>query len=177
VSSHSRERSGIGQALGRRFAHDPAKRRGREGRSRRPEPLRDRRAAGGASRFLTTGYGQVRFTASAATDDPLFRPLDDAALPRLDDDALIAYMRDARTNGHPSAARALAILVYGHWRNVERRVQMKIPSAHVEDLTGDIVADAIASAFEGKSIGEFRSWLTRSPSARSPTSTAAARAE
>ena len=68
-------------------------------------------------------------------------------------------MREARTNGHPSAARALAILVYGHWRNVERRIQMKLPSAYVEDLTGDVVADAIASAFEGNSVGEFRSWL------------------
>ena len=32
---------------------------------------------------------------------------------------------------------------------------MKIPPAHVEDLTGDVIADAIASAFEGRSVGEF----------------------
>jgi RNA polymerase sigma factor (sigma-70 family) len=89
----------------------------------------------------------------------LFRPLDEAALQRLDDDALIKYMREARTNGHPSAGHALAILVYGHWPNVERRVRMKVPAAHVEDLTGDIIVDAIASAFEGKSVGEFVSWL------------------
>jgi RNA polymerase sigma factor (sigma-70 family) len=89
----------------------------------------------------------------------LFRPLDDATLKRLDDDALVAYMREARTAGHPSAALALAILVYGHWRNVERRVRMKVPPADVEDLTGDVVADAIASAFDGKSGGEFRAWL------------------
>lgn len=68
-------------------------------------------------------------------------------------------MREARTHGHPSAAHALAILVYGHWPNVERRVAMKIPPAHVEDLTGDVIADAIASAFEGTSVGEFLSWL------------------
>ena len=109
--------------------------------------------------FVTTGYGQVRFTTATTTDDPLFRPRDDAALQRLDDDALIEYMREARANGHPSAARALAILVFGHWWNVERRIQMKLPSAYVEDLTGDVVADAIASAFEGNSVGEFRSWL------------------
>jgi len=89
----------------------------------------------------------------------LFRPLDEAALQRLHDDALIAYLRDAREHGHPSAAVGLAILVYGHWQNVERRVRMKVPAAHVEDLTGDVIADAIASAFEGKSIGEFVSWL------------------
>jgi RNA polymerase sigma factor (sigma-70 family) len=89
----------------------------------------------------------------------LFRPLDEAALQRLDDDALIKYMRDARTKGHPSAADALATLVFGYWRNVERRVRMKAPATHVEDLTGDVVADAIASSFEGNSVGEFRSWL------------------
>jgi RNA polymerase sigma factor (sigma-70 family) len=89
----------------------------------------------------------------------LFHPLDELALQRLDDDALIAYMREARAHGDPSAAAGLAILVYGHWHNVERRVRMKIPAAHVEDLTGDIVVDAIASAFEGKSVGEFVSWL------------------
>jgi RNA polymerase sigma factor (sigma-70 family) len=89
----------------------------------------------------------------------LFRPLDEAALQRLDDDALIEYMREAGVSGDPSAALALAILVFGHWPNVERRVRMKVPAVHVEDLTGDIVADAIASAFEGKSVGEFVSWL------------------
>jgi len=90
----------------------------------------------------------------------LFRPLDDAALQRLDDDALIRYMRDARTSGHPSAGHALAILVYGHWQNVERRMRMKIPATHVEDMVGDVIADAIASAFEGQSVGEFVSWLS-----------------
>ena len=89
----------------------------------------------------------------------MFRPLDEAALQRLDDEALIEYMRQARVSGDPSAAVALAILVFGHWPNVERRVRMKIPAPHVEDLTGDIIADAIASAFEGKSVGEFVSWL------------------
>jgi RNA polymerase sigma factor (sigma-70 family) len=37
---------------------------------------------------------------------------------------------------------------------------MKVPPDHVEDLTGDIIADAIASAFEGKSTGEFVAWLS-----------------
>jgi len=89
----------------------------------------------------------------------MFRPLAETALQRLDDDVLIEYMRKARASGHPSAALALAILVSGHWPNVERRVRMKVPAPDVEDLTGDIVADAIASAFEGKSVGEFVSWL------------------
>ena len=56
-------------------------------------------------------------------------------------------------------ARAIAVLVYGHWPNVERRVRMKVPREHVEDVTADIVASAIQSAFDGTSIGEFRAWL------------------
>jgi RNA polymerase sigma factor (sigma-70 family) len=87
------------------------------------------------------------------------QPLDESRLQRLDDDTLIDYMRRAREAGHASAALALAIIVYGHWSNVERRVRLKIPSQHVEDLTGDVIADAITSAFNGTSVGEFRSWL------------------
>jgi DNA-directed RNA polymerase specialized sigma24 family protein len=102
----------------------------------------------------------VRFTESPATSTSLFRPLDEAGLQRLDDDALIDYMRRARGAGHPTAGLALAILVYGHWANVERRIRLKVPEAHVEDLTGDVIADAIASAFDGSSVGEFVSWLS-----------------
>jgi RNA polymerase sigma factor (sigma-70 family) len=90
---------------------------------------------------------------------PDLRALTEAELERLHDDALIDYMRRARAAGHASAGDALAILVFGHWSNVERRVRMKLPAAEVEDLTGDIVADAIASAFAGTSVGEFRSWI------------------
>jgi RNA polymerase sigma factor (sigma-70 family) len=88
-----------------------------------------------------------------------FRPLDEAGLQRLDDDALLEYMRRARRAGHASAATALAIMVYGHRSNVERRVRMKVPSEHVEDVTADIVAGAIVSAFHGDSVGQFRAWL------------------
>lgn len=90
----------------------------------------------------------------------MFRPLDEAGLQRLDDDALVDYMRRARGAGHPSAGLALAILVYGHWANVERRVRLKVPEVHVEDLTGEVVADAISSAFDGRSVGEFVAWLS-----------------
>jgi RNA polymerase sigma-70 factor (ECF subfamily) len=89
----------------------------------------------------------------------LFRPFDEDDLQRLDDDRLIEYMGHARAAGHPSAGTALAILVYGHWANVERRVRMKLPAQHVEDLTGDIIVNAITSAFDGTSVGEFVSWL------------------
>lgn len=108
---------------------------------------------------LASLYGPSGPRRQLATRTRLFRPLDEADLQRLDDDALVDYMRRARTAGHPSAALALAIMVYGHWPNVERRIRLKVPEGHVEDLTGDVIADAIASAFDGTSVGEFVSWL------------------
>src|ERR1051325_9876580 len=89
----------------------------------------------------------------------VFRTLDEPDLQRLARGELIAYVRSARAAGDPSASTALAILVHGYWPNVERRVRMKVPPQHVEDLTGDIVVDAITAAFDGKSVGEFVSWL------------------
>jgi DNA-directed RNA polymerase specialized sigma24 family protein len=107
------------------------------------------------------GIRCVRSAAPSATSTrlPPFRPLSESALLDLDDDALIQYMRRARAAGHGSAALALAVMVYGHWANVQRRVALKVPASYVEDLTGDIIADAIASAFDGTSVGQFRAWL------------------
>ena len=91
---------------------------------------------------------------------PRFERKPDRELDRLDDDALVAYARAARDAGdHAAGGRAIAFLVYGHWPNVERRVGMKVPREHVEDVTADIVASAIPSAFDGTSAGEFRAWL------------------
>ena len=91
---------------------------------------------------------------------PRLRRKPDHELDRLDDEALVAYARAVRDAGdHAAGGRAIAVLVYGHWPNVERRVRMKVPREHVEDVTGDIVASAIQSAFGGTSVGEFRAWL------------------
>ena len=98
---------------------------------------------------------------------PRFERKPDHELDRLDDEALVAYARAARDAGDPAAgARAIAVLVYGYWSNVERRVRMKVPREHVEDVTADIVASAIQSAFDGTSIGEFRAWLATITSRR-----------
>lgn len=91
---------------------------------------------------------------------PAFSRLPDHELDRLDDDELIAYLRAAQRAGDRHAAdRSLAVLVYGHWSNVERRVRLKVPQQHVEDVTGDIIVSAIRAAFDGTSEGEFHVWL------------------
>jgi DNA-directed RNA polymerase specialized sigma24 family protein len=89
----------------------------------------------------------------------VFRPLGEAELVRLADDELIAYVRAARAVGHASGRVALAVLVYGHWHNVARRVALKVPVAAVEDVTSEVLVSALQSAFDGSSEGEFGVWL------------------
>ena len=54
---------------------------------------------------------------------------------------------------------AIAVLVYGYWDNLVNRARLKLPDADAEDVAAEAIASAIASAFDGKSVGEFRSWL------------------
>src|SRR5256885_1451733 len=93
---------------------------------------------------------------------PAFRPLPDHELERLDDEALIAYIIVARDHGDLQAAgRGLAIMVFGYWSNVRRRVRLKVPETHVDDVTAGIIERAIQSAFDGESVGRFVKWLQR----------------
>jgi RNA polymerase sigma factor (sigma-70 family) len=53
----------------------------------------------------------------------------------------------------------LAVLVYGYWPNLVSRAALKLPRSDAEDVAGEAVTSAIAAAFDGRSVGEFRSWL------------------
>ena len=89
-----------------------------------------------------------------------FEPLPDHELQQLSDEQLIAYIRDARDEGQLAhGRRGLAILVYGYERDVKRRLSIKVPKHVVDDLAHDALVKAIAAAFDGSSVGEFRSWL------------------
>lgn len=89
-----------------------------------------------------------------------FRPLPDLDLQHLTDEQLVAYIREARDVGQlVEGRRGLAILVSGYERNVKRRLSIKVPSYVVDDLAHDALVRAFAAAFDGSSIGEFRSWL------------------
>lgn len=89
-----------------------------------------------------------------------FRPLPDHELQQLADEQLIAYVRDARDAGQLAhGRRGLAILVFGYERDVKRRLSIKVPAHVVDDLAHDALVRAIAAAFDGSSVGEFRSWL------------------
>ena len=89
-----------------------------------------------------------------------FQPLPVHELQQLADEQLIAYIRDARDAGQlAQGRRGLAILVFGYERDVKRRLSIKVPAHVVDDLAHDALVRAIAAAFDGSSIGEFRSWL------------------
>jgi RNA polymerase sigma factor (sigma-70 family) len=89
-----------------------------------------------------------------------FQPRPDHELHQLTDEELITYIRDARDAGELAhGRRGLMFLVYGYERDVKRRLSIKVPRQVVDDLADDALVKAIAAAFDGSSVGEFRSWL------------------
>ena len=54
---------------------------------------------------------------------------------------------------------AIGVLAFGYWDNLVNRARLKLPESDVEQVAGEALESAIASAFDGRSVGEFRSWL------------------
>ena len=90
-----------------------------------------------------------------------FREFSDDELGRLSDEGLLAYMADAREAQMDAAVtRALSFLVYGYLDVLVARAALKLPQrADAEDVAAEALASAIRSTFDGKSRGEFRSWM------------------
>jgi DNA-directed RNA polymerase specialized sigma24 family protein len=89
-----------------------------------------------------------------------FQELPEHRLSALRDDELIAYMRAARAAGRHEAMRAaIAVLVHGYHAVLLNRARLKLPDADVEDVVAETLLSAIASAFDGRSVGEFKSWM------------------
>jgi RNA polymerase sigma factor (sigma-70 family) len=95
--------------------------------------------------------------------DRPFRRLNDAQLQRLCDDELIVYVRGARAHGEGQAAtEALQVLVVGYEEVAHTRVRLNLrdaPGHVVEEIAERALISAITSAFDGASVGQFRSWL------------------
>jgi DNA-directed RNA polymerase specialized sigma24 family protein len=89
-----------------------------------------------------------------------FRELPEHALSGLADDVLIDYLRAAREAGrHDAMKAAVAVLVFGYHDTLVGRARLKLPEPDVADVVSETLASAIASAFDGSSVGEFKSWL------------------
>lgn len=91
-----------------------------------------------------------------------FHCLNESELQQLSSDELIDYIRKATDAGRPDCAQTgLAILCWRHFDDVVRRVKLRVPAEHVEDQAMVVILAAIKSAFDGTSVGEFRTWLNR----------------
>jgi RNA polymerase sigma factor (sigma-70 family) len=89
-----------------------------------------------------------------------FEELPEHQLQLLSDDDLILYIRAAREAArHDAMKPAIGVLAFGYWDNLVNRARLKLPEADVEQVAGEALESAIASAFDGRSVGEFRSWL------------------
>jgi RNA polymerase sigma factor (sigma-70 family) len=87
-------------------------------------------------------------------------PLSQNELAQLTPDELVDYIRAAFDDGRPDlAAPGVAVLSYRYLDDVQRRVALKVPKADVEDVAMSAIVSALKGVFDGRSIGEFRSWL------------------
>ena len=89
-----------------------------------------------------------------------FRPIPPEQLNNLSDEDLIAYVLSARAAGARDEARAaIQILVYGHRRDIERKVRLKMKEHAIDEVADKALLRAVRSAFDGESVGQFKSWL------------------
>jgi len=89
-----------------------------------------------------------------------FEPLPEHRLQDLGDDKLIEHVIAARDAGDLSQARmAMSILAFGHYQRVYVMVSLKVPADSVDDVAQEVMAHALKSSFDGRSVGQFVSWL------------------
>lgn len=81
-------------------------------------------------------------------------------LAELSDDALLAYIVAERDADRPRCVkRAVAILAFGYEDWIRYRVVAKVPVEDVDDVVGTVIESVVRSAFDGRSVGELKSWL------------------
>ena len=91
---------------------------------------------------------------------PRFDRLNDTQLNDLSDEEILAYINKARDAGEAEAATlGLQVLVFGYMDSIRMWVGRKVPREQVDDLAHVAMLSAIVSTLDGRTIGEFRSWL------------------
>jgi DNA-directed RNA polymerase specialized sigma24 family protein len=84
----------------------------------------------------------------------------EAELARLSDEQLLAWIGVARDAGDLDAAkRGSGMLAFRHAKRVTDKVKVRTPPESVEDVVMNVMESAIRSAFDGKFMGEFGSWI------------------
>ena len=91
---------------------------------------------------------------------PRFDRLNDAQLDDLSDEEILAYINSARAVGDTEAATTgLQVLVYGYMDSIRLWVGRKVPRHEVDELAEVAMVSAMVSTLDGRTMGEFRSWL------------------
>ncbi len=89
-----------------------------------------------------------------------FKPLRPHQLARLSDDALVDYLHAARVAGEAAAEReAAAYLAYAFEPTIRGWVARSTPPDDVEDVVMEVIASALRTAFDGRVVGQFGSFL------------------
>lgn len=91
-----------------------------------------------------------------------FRRLSDLELRRLAPARIIDYISSAREHGDAHAeTTALAVLVFLHVDTIREEIEVDVPAPEAEEIAAGIVAaNSAGSLFGGRSLEEFRAWLT-----------------
>jgi RNA polymerase sigma factor (sigma-70 family) len=111
----------------------------------------------GRGRRLSGPEAPVRLILRSLT---AFHRVPHEQLNNLSDEDLIAYVRSARSAGARHDARAaIQILVYGHRRDIERKVRLKMKEHAIDEVADRALVRAVKSSFDGESVGQFKSWL------------------
>lgn len=86
----------------------------------------------------------------------------ESELDRLSDDELLAWVTKAREAGDIEQARnACGMLAFRHEDRVEAKIRIRTSPEHAEDIFMTVMESVVRSAFDGKFMGEFGSWINR----------------
>lgn len=89
-----------------------------------------------------------------------YRRLTESELTLLGDDELVARIAAAREADDPAGAKlAAAHLAYGFEQLIKGRVACKVPLEDLDDVAQEALVSVVSASFEGKVLGEFRSFL------------------
>lgn len=89
-----------------------------------------------------------------------FKGKTETELARLPDEALLAYIAAARDSGESKAEHtAAAILGFRYSSIVRARVRARTPPKDVEDVVMEVMQSIFRSSFDGRHVGQFRSWV------------------
>lgn len=96
----------------------------------------------------------------AITEDAGKDCLSESELDRLSTEQLLDYVVEQRELGRPRCAKpALALLAWGYWNYVCLQVGRLKNAEDEDDVAQQVMESAIKSAFDGRTVGEFVTWL------------------